>query len=348
MVTLSAIGQCTFQFIDGRLEDLAGRTVPGYRIEELMGRGSGGVVYRAQNSDTEEVAAIKFIDPSLTNDPTVKARTSNAIRNWGRLEHANIVPVLDEGLLKELLYIVMPYYDNGSLGMLAEDTEHLVDPAIVTALVLDACAGLEAAAKGIGHTTINPGDILINQDGIGLLILGLPHPKLETSSESSDDIVGDSSDYATSLVELGSSLYIGLTGKKPSIPSKIQPRKLRPEISVKLNDCVSTLAADASSRFPTWTAVNQALSKALGSLSIKEAVKQPIQVIEPEPTALTPHPNQNDIYDSADDADSVAEDNNDDVEDFDDDDNNEESSIHEVQQANAFGTSPSFTPDTNG
>src|ERR1039458_5875876 len=78
-----------------RLEPTA--IIAGYRIEEILGRGGMGVVYRATQLALEREVAIKLIATERSDDPVFRERFTSESRIAASIEHANVIPVYEAG-----------------------------------------------------------------------------------------------------------------------------------------------------------------------------------------------------------------------------------------------------------
>ncbi|MGF1737878.1 TOMM system kinase/cyclase fusion protein [Photobacterium satsumensis] len=143
---------------------------PDYELIEKIGEGGFGHVYKALQHSTQKLVAIKFLILSPDFDQEKKRRyierfhrESDLIR---RLNHPNIVHLIDKGQQSDLLiYAVYEYIDGYTLK------EHLdthgalnaVDTAEIMACVLDALS--HAHEKGVIHRDIKPANIMLYQVG---------------------------------------------------------------------------------------------------------------------------------------------------------------------------------------
>src|ERR687897_2156495 len=93
-----------------------GRVVAGYRIEERIGRGGMGVVYRAEHINLRRRAAIKIIAPDLAESAGFRERFTREARIAAALQHPNIVTVYDAGEVEGLLYLAMQYIEGEDLA----------------------------------------------------------------------------------------------------------------------------------------------------------------------------------------------------------------------------------------
>ena len=99
-----------------------GTVIAGYRIEERIGRGGMGVVYRAQHLNLQRRAAIKIIAPDLAESEGFRERFKREARIAAALQHPNIVTVYDAGEVDGMLYLAMQYIDGSDLAaMLRRD-----------------------------------------------------------------------------------------------------------------------------------------------------------------------------------------------------------------------------------
>src|SRR3954452_8467970 len=93
-----------------------GSVIAGYRIEERVGRGGMGVVYRAEHLNLRRRAAIKIIAPDLAESEGFRERLTRQARIAAALRHPNIVTVYDAGELDGLLYLAMQYIEGNALA----------------------------------------------------------------------------------------------------------------------------------------------------------------------------------------------------------------------------------------
>ena len=84
-----------------------GRRLAGYRIEEMIGRGGMGVVYRAEHLHLRRTVALKLLAPELAENEAFRDRFVRESRTAASIPHPNIVPVYDAGEADGLLYIAM-------------------------------------------------------------------------------------------------------------------------------------------------------------------------------------------------------------------------------------------------
>src|SRR3954462_11450335 len=100
--------------------DLApGTEVAGYRIQDLLGRGGMGVVYRAEHKHLGRLVALKLLAPGLVGD--FRARFVRESRLAASLSHPNIVTVYDAGDAEGVLWIAMQLVAGTDLRKLLRD-----------------------------------------------------------------------------------------------------------------------------------------------------------------------------------------------------------------------------------
>ena len=92
-----------------------GKVIAGYRIEERVGRGGMGVVYRAEHLNLRRRAAIKIIAPDLAESEGFRERFTREARIAAALQHPNIVTVYDAGEVDGILYLAMQYIEGNDL-----------------------------------------------------------------------------------------------------------------------------------------------------------------------------------------------------------------------------------------
>src|SRR5258707_12968296 len=157
-----------------------GRFAPGqiiaerYRVVALAGRGGMGEVYRAEDLTLEQVVAIKFLPPSLSQDAGALARFHSEVRIARQVSHPNVCRVFDIGDADGVPFLTMEYVDGEDLGSLIRRIGRLSsDKAIEIARQI--CAGLAAAHERGGiHRDLKPANLMLDGAGrIRITDLGL-------------------------------------------------------------------------------------------------------------------------------------------------------------------------------
>ena len=95
---------------------MIGTRVSHYRIEEELGRGGMGIVYRAHDERLERDVALKFLPQNLTSDAAARERFVREARTASSLDHQHICTIHDIGETDAgQTYIVMAYYSGRTL-----------------------------------------------------------------------------------------------------------------------------------------------------------------------------------------------------------------------------------------
>jgi serine/threonine protein kinase len=94
---------------------LSGRTIKGYEIQESIGQGAFGAVYRAHQTVVDREVAIKVILPQYANQPDFIRRFETEAQLVARLEHLHIVPLYDYWRDPDGTYLIMCHLRGGSL-----------------------------------------------------------------------------------------------------------------------------------------------------------------------------------------------------------------------------------------
>ncbi len=235
------------------------RVLGRYDLQEVIGRGATSRVYRALDRATGHEVAVKEIPIDLGLEKRVGAE----IRAASRLEHQNIVRMLDWGEDSESLYLISELIDGPSLERMYGDTPPGDRAAAeMAADVLDALA--HAHERGVIHRDIKPANILVDEGGHARVAdLGVARLSGETGMTQTGGVVGTMAymapEQATGEVVTGAAdvwaatlvLYEGLTGRNPLLGhspadtarraalGEVAPiRTLRPDLPERLSRAI--------------------------------------------------------------------------------------------------------------
>ncbi len=139
-----------------------------YRVEEIVGQGGMGAVFRAWDLRLERSVAIKVVRADLLAAPESRVRFRRESMMVARLQHPAIVTVFDYGSLRDgSAFLVMEYVLGEDLRRLLKREGPLEIPR-VTSLLQGIAGGVDAAHKaGIFHRDLKPENILLPESGIG-------------------------------------------------------------------------------------------------------------------------------------------------------------------------------------
>jgi serine/threonine protein kinase len=272
---------------------LIGKTIGKYQIQELLGRGGMGSIYRASHPTLDRDVAIKLIHLDKATDPHMAERFRREARVVAALRHAGIVQIYDFDIEADMLYMVMEYVPGESLaqrldGIQAQGGRLPLDEALRLFKAI-AEAAAYAHRQGVVHCDLKPGNVLLSTTGLPILtdfgiskfisgqrltvtgdIMGTPHYM------APEQAAGGNVSTHTDVYGLGVILYELVTGVLPfngdtsmSIAFKHvyeappPPRRLNPEISPALEQVILTAIAKApTDRYPTARELLTALEAA--------------------------------------------------------------------------------------
>ena len=207
---------------------MIGKQIAQFVIQEKLGEGGMGVVYKALDQRLNRPVALKFLPTQLSSDETAKKRFMQEAQAASRLDHANICTIYEIGETKDgQLFIAMAFYDGQTLKYLMNGTAMSDDQ--VRSIGLQLSKALKRAHRaGITHRDIKPANIMVTSDKeVKLLDFGLA--KLAGSMDltvmgstvgtaaymSPEQMKGSEVGTASDVWSLGAVLYEMTTGKKP-------------------------------------------------------------------------------------------------------------------------------------
>jgi serine/threonine protein kinase len=150
----------------GTAGELTGKTLGGYAVEERIGRGGMGTVYKAVQLSLERTVALKVLARDLSQDKATVERFLSEARAAGKLNHPHIVQVYDVGEEGGLTFYSMEFMERGSLEETLEKEGRLLVPRALE-VAIDAAKGLEFAERQrIVHRDVKPANLMVNAEGV--------------------------------------------------------------------------------------------------------------------------------------------------------------------------------------
>ena len=147
----------------GGSPDRSGEAVGPYRLEQLVGEGGFGVVYRAtQTEPVRRTVAVKILKPGMDTRAVI-ARFEAERQALALMDHPNIARVFDAGETERgHPYFVMEFVPGVPITQACADADLDLDRRL--ALVQQVCEAIQHAhAKGVIHRDIKPGNVLVSE-----------------------------------------------------------------------------------------------------------------------------------------------------------------------------------------
>jgi eukaryotic-like serine/threonine-protein kinase len=137
---------------------------PRFRIEELLGAGGMGKVYKAFDKVLSRTVALKTLQPELVTDPTVIQRFKQELLLASKISHKNILRIHDLNEFEGTNYITMAFIEGKDLNQLLKEEGPLSFERTLK-IIRQLCEALDAAhAEGVVHRDFKPHNVLVGKD----------------------------------------------------------------------------------------------------------------------------------------------------------------------------------------
>jgi serine/threonine protein kinase len=274
-----------------------------YRLIELLGRGGMGEVWRAYDTDSDRIVAVKVLPEHFVHDKTFQQRFLREARSAAGLNEPHVVPIHRYGEIEGRLYVDMRLIEGQDLQALL--THGRLEPARAVAIIDQVASALEAAHRiGLVHRDVKPSNILVAAKDFAYLIdFGIARAAGETKLTGTGNVIGTWAYLAPERVTSGQTdpradiysltcvLHECLTGSQPfpgdSIEQQIgghlglpppRPSLLRDDLPAELDTVIATgMAKNPDDRYSTVSAMADAARAAITTPIIRPTAMPPTE-----------------------------------------------------------------------
>ena len=210
-----------------RRELVAGDLVGDYRLEELLGEGGMGLVFRAVRVSGGETVALKVLKVAFVDDETYKQRFLHEGRAAMDVRHENLVPIFEAGEVDGRHFLAVAYVSGPTLEEHIKQSGQLPVDEIVR-LASGLASGLDALhERGIVHRDLKASNVLLENEtalltdfglakGAGYTVLTKPGQVMGTLEYMAPELIrGEPATRASDLYALGCMVYECAAGKTP-------------------------------------------------------------------------------------------------------------------------------------
>ena len=271
------------------MSDLNGQTIGHYRVLGRIGSGGMSTVYKAHDAKNGRMVAVKLMASFLTEEPRFKVRFEREVKLLSKLNHPNIVQILGFGEHNDSPYIVMPFYERGTLQDRLRDGPVSVKEG--ARVISDMSSALQYAHDhGVIHRDVKPSNMLLDNHSraqltdfgfaswreasmhlTGSALVGTP--AFMSPEQCTGEQIGPASDqYSLAIV-----LYRIASGQMPfdgETPLALAlkqineplppPREINPRIPLAIEKVLTkALSKRPDDRFDTMDEFNEAFQEAL-------------------------------------------------------------------------------------
>ena len=214
--------------------DSSDSQIGAYRLEEELGRGAMGIVFRAEPSSGGDAVAVKLLKEELSENETFVRRFLREARVAAEVEHPNLVRVLEAGEANGRHYLAVEYIAGGTLRRRL-DADGPLTLEQTTRLARQIGTALDALHEaGLVHRDVKPENVMLDEEGHALLadyglakgpaytVLTRPGQVMGTPAYMAPELVnGAEATSSTDLYALGCVLFESLAGRPPFTGSNV-------------------------------------------------------------------------------------------------------------------------------
>ena len=199
-----------------------------YLLEEPLGQGGMGVVWRGRDRETGAPCAIKVLRPEFAADPAAVTRFVRERTALIRFRHPNVVTLREMIVEGDVMALVMDLVTGGDLDAYRRDSGGTLPPGDALAVTAQICDALAAAhAAGIVHRDLKPANVLLDAGQVKLADFGIARIVDESPATTTGTIIGTIGYMAPEVIRgeepgpacdvyaAGITLYALLTGAPP-------------------------------------------------------------------------------------------------------------------------------------
>jgi serine/threonine protein kinase, bacterial len=289
-----------------------------YRLIELLGRGGMGEVWRAHDTETDRVVAIKLLPANLSEDEDFKRRFRREAHAAARLNSPNVIPIHNYGEIDGRLYVDMRLVEGRDLQTLLADGP--LDPTRAVRIIEQVAIALHAAHKvGLLHRDIKPSNILLDENDFAYLIdFGIARTIGETRMTQTGSAIGTfqyiaperlaigaDEDARADIYSLACVLYEAVTGGPPfpgdTMPQLVaahlhapppRPSASHPLVPAPVDEVIAKgMAKDPNQRYATTIELADAARDAITAPILQPAANPTrIRETQPAPNVVTDQP----------------------------------------------------------
>ncbi len=286
---------------------MIGQIIGTYRIEQKIGEGGMGAVFRGHDLMLEREVAIKALRPELARQRELVARFRSEAVTLAKLNHSHIATLYNFLRHGEDYFMVMEFVRGQTLDEVIRQSG-AIDIERAVRLFCQALEGIaHAHALGVIHRDIKPANLMLTaQDEVKVMDFGIARV-LGTARQtktgrligtleymSPEQMRGSETDARSDIYSLGILLYEMLTGRVPFQADSdyelmraqveqepIPPREFQGEIPPAVEAAIlQALAKDPAARFQSAAEFRSALINAIPAAALKP---EPIHQVEAEP-----------------------------------------------------------------